>query len=265
MTDEQEHAAKRGPDGLRAVQRAADLLTTLTRYPAGISLADLARATDYPMTTVHRILGVLRQTGLVRETPDGLHALGVGTVVLAGAFLDGVDVRAQARPVLHRLAGESGETVHLGVLAGQLIVYIDKIDSRHPVRMVSRVGGTNPASTTAIGKSILAWSAEDTLAAALEKSAADESEFGKELELVRANGFATDLEGNEPGICCVGAPVFDHSGRPIAALSVSTPTIRFDADRLAEFGAHVRACADEVSRGMGWLGEGVAPALGVWQ
>ncbi|HEX3792742.1 MAG TPA: IclR family transcriptional regulator [Pseudonocardiaceae bacterium] len=259
MTDEQ--AARRGPDGLRAVRRAADLLAVLARYPAGISLADLARTTDYPMTTVHRILGVLRETGLVRETPDGQHALGAGTVVLAGSFLDGLDVRAQARPVLLRLAEESAETCHLGVLAGPLIVYIDKIDSRHPVRMVSRVGGTNPASTTAIGKSILAWSPQaDRLAAAAEGSTVDDSV----LATVRTKGFATDLEGNEPGICCVGAPIFDHAGQPIAALSVSTPTARFAAERVDEFGALVRDRADEVSRGLGWRGEGAGPALGAW-
>ncbi|HWC79826.1 MAG TPA: IclR family transcriptional regulator [Pseudonocardiaceae bacterium] len=252
MTDEQ--AVKRGPDGLRAVQRAADLLTTLAGHPAGISLAELSRVTDYPTSTVHRILGVLRQSGLVRETPDGLHALGVGTVVLAGAFLDGVDLRTQARPVLRGLADETGETVHLGVLAGSLIVYIDKIDSRHPVRMVSRIGGTNPAGRTAIGKAILAFSPD------LESIVDDTAE----LDAVRANGFATDLEGNEPGICCVGAPVFDHDGVPVGALSVSTPTSRFAPDRLFEAGARVLAGAQEVSRSLGWRGNAVSPAAGAW-
>jgi DNA-binding IclR family transcriptional regulator len=259
VTDEH---VKRGPDGLRAVRRAADLLTALTHYPAGISLADLARATDYPLTTVHRILGVLRQAGLVRETPDGRHALGAGTVVLAGAFLAGVDVRAQARPVLERLAEETGETVHLGVLAGPLIVYIDKIDSRHPVRMFSRVGGTGPALTT-IGKAILAWSPAELPVGVLQMSTVDESELRTELDRVRANGFAVDLEGNEPGICCVAAPVFDHAGQPLGALSVSTPTSRFDTGAVAELGPRVRARADEVSREMGWRGDDVEPVLGV--
>lgn len=252
-----EQVARRGPEGLKAVERAAGLLQALARVPGGISLGGLAHETGNSLSTVHRTLAVLRRHQLVRETPEGLHALGVGTVVLAGSFLEGLDLRAEARPVMRRLVGETGETCHLGTLAGALIVYIEKFDSPHPVRMVSRVGGTNPALTTAIGKAILAHSS----AAAVEETVdASRRQLGdivepqvlvNELSRVRALGYSSDLEGNERGICCVGAPVFDHSRRPVAGISVSTPANRFDYDRLDELGRLVRDRADEISRTLG--------------
>ncbi|MQA85560.1 MAG: helix-turn-helix domain-containing protein [Streptosporangiales bacterium] len=252
--------ARRGPEGLRALERATTILRTLAERPAGLSLVDLAKATELPMSTVHRLLGVLRQVDLVRETPAGLHALGPGTVVLAGAFLDGLDLRAEAQPAMRRIVDATGETCHLGVLAAAHIVYLEKIDSPQSVRMVSRVGGTNPALTTAIGRSILAYSPDEVVAETLEASERllvtrmDPERLRHLLESVRRDGYSTDLEDNEVGICCVGAPIFDHLGGVASALSVSAPTVRFDRSRAPELGRLVRAEADTVSRALGWTG-----------
>lgn len=260
-------AGRRGPEGLKAVERAAAILQVLARRPAGVSLVDLARDTSNSPSTVHRTLAVLRQHQLVRETPEGLHALGVTTVVLAGAFLEGLDLRNEARPVMRRLVTETGETCHLGTLASGLIVYIEKFDSPHPVRMVSRVGGTNPALTTAIGKAILAHSpaelVEETIAAAHRQlgMTVDPEVFAAELTQVRTLGYSTDIEGNEPGICCVGAPVLDHTGRPVAGISVSTPANRFDHDRLDELGRLVRDRTREISQALGSTGVRPWPAM----
>ncbi len=255
MADE---AVQRGPTGQRGVERATAVLRLLADHPSGISMSDLAREADLPLTTTHRILGSLRDADLVRETTSGLQALGVGTVILAGAFLDGLDVRAESRPAMHVLAQKTGETCHLGVLASAQIVYLDKVDSLHPVRMVSRVGGTNPALTTAIGQSILAYSTPDVVAAVTVSSqqyygsALNASSLENTLAEVVELGYATDLEINERGICCVGAPIFSHTGEPVAGISVSTPSSRFSREKVAELGALVRAEADKVSHALGW-------------
>ncbi|MFB0833928.1 IclR family transcriptional regulator [Arthrobacter halodurans] len=252
-----EKAAK-GPDGLRAVDRTVTLLLALSRHPEGVSLADLAREAGITLTTAHRILATLRKSGLVRETPSGRQALGVTSLILANAFLDGVDVRSEARPHLTALRDDTNETCHLGVLASSQIVYIDKLDSRQRVRMFSSIGGTGPALTTAIGRAILAHSSgelvERTVQAAAHEhdGSPDLATVLAESERVRGEGYSTDLEENEPGICCVGAPVFDHAGRVIAGLSLSTPTSRFDRAGLADLGRKVRATADAISRAMGY-------------
>lgn len=249
---------RKGPEGLGAVDRAGTILFTLAARPQGIGLAEISRETGITMTTVHRLLATLRKRNLVRETPDGLHALGAATLVLSGAFLDGLDVRSEARPFLVSLRDDTDETCHLGVLASPQIVYIDKIDSTRRVRMVSQVGGTGPAFSTAIGKSFLAYASAEVLDDVLcdtnsrREEQVDAVALGRALAQDRARGFSTDLEENEPGICCVGAPIMDNTGRVVAGLSVSTPFERFNLAGLDQLGANVRAKADEISRALGY-------------
>lgn len=248
----------KGPEGLRAVDRTVTLLLTLSKYPSGISLADIARETGITLTTTHRILSTLRKGGLARETPTGLQALGVTSLVLGNSFLEGVDVRSEAHPILRSLRDETNETCHLGVLASSNIVYIDKLDSHQRVRMFSSIGGTNPALTTAIGRSILAYSSDEvvekTLRAAKNEGVTypSDEELREGFRAVQNSGYSADLEENEPGICCVGAPVFDHNGRPVAGISLSTPTSRFNHDAVDEIGKNVRAKADTISAALGY-------------
>lgn len=239
------------------VERVVQVLMTLAATPGGMSLTDLVRATDIPTTTVHRILATLRSSSLVMETADGRHTMGVGAVVLGRAFLDNVNLRDVARPLMQQLVDETGETCHLGVLASPHMVYIEKVDSPHPVRMHSRVGGVNSAVNTAIGRAILAHLPEtaawDVLEHARETEAiAPDFDFVSLMSTTRSQGFSTDIQMNEMGICCVGAAIFDHSGRVVAGLSISTPASRFQPDGLQALGSLVRAYAGQISVGLGW-------------
>jgi IclR family acetate operon transcriptional repressor len=260
-----ESSSERGGGGLRAVERAVEVLNILAEHPSGLSLADLARTSGVPMTTLHRLVGVLRGASLVGETAAGLYVVGSGTVVLARAFLDGLDLRTAARPGMADVVARTSETCHLGILASVHIVYIEKIDSPHPVRMYSRVGGTNPALTTAIGRAILAHSPPEIVDEVVEGSrrlfgdAVRAEDVHAVLEQVRRNGYSTDLQDNELGICCVGAPVFDHGGRVVAGISLSTPASRFERARLAETGELMQAAAGRISAALGWAGPAAVP------
>ena len=247
--------------GMKALERAVQVLGILVEHPSGLSLSELAKVSGVPITTLHRILVVLRETSLVAETATGTYAVGVGSVVLARAFLDHVDLREVARPVMAQVVEDTKETCHLGVLASVHIVYLDKVDSPYSVRMHSRVGATSPATTTAIGRAILAHSApqvlEDVLAGSrsLFGTAPDPEGFAEALDRVRSSGYSTDLQENEIGICCVAAPIFDHAGRVVAGMSVSAPASRFDADSVPERGAILSRAAALVSTGLGWSGQ----------
>ncbi|WP_422768866.1 IclR family transcriptional regulator [Plantactinospora sp. WMMC1484] len=254
---------ERKPDGLRAVERTVAVLRALAESPAGASLTELVKATEIPATTLHRMLGVLRGTALVRETADGRYALAAGTMTLARSYLDGLDLRQEALAVMRPLSAQTGETCHLGVLALVHIVYIEKIDSPSPVRMHSRVGQTNPALTTAIGRAILAHSPAhvvDEVTEAHRRLSGDPvSRAGIDALLagVRADGYARDIQESELGICCVAAPVFDHAGHVVAGLGISAPATRFDDEAAGRLGPQVRAAAVELSGQLGWSG---APA-----
>jgi IclR family acetate operon transcriptional repressor len=122
-----------------------------------------------------------------------------------------------------------------------------------------------PALTTAIGRAILAHSPRAVVDEVVEGSRRlfDDGVRAEDvhavLDRVRRDGFSTDLQDNELGICCVGAPVFDHGGRVVAGISLSTPASRFDHARLGETGALVQAAAGRISTALGWAGSVAAP------
>ncbi len=251
---------RKGPDGLRALERAMAILFLLAAHPQGMTLADIARDTGITLSTVHRMVGVLKRHRLARETPTGAQALGPASLVLARGFLGGLDFRVEALPVMSELRDQTGEACHLGTLASPHIVYVDKLETVHAVRTSSRIGGTAPAVLTALGRAILAYSPGPAVRSVREATRdllgtdLGEAELFRILEETRERGYSVDFEENERGVDCVGAPIFDDRGDVIAAISVSTPAERFDAARVDELGRLVRDAADRVSRALGHSG-----------
>jgi DNA-binding IclR family transcriptional regulator len=247
--------SKKGP-----LERGLTVLRTLAEEPRGLSLVDLSRRSGIPTSSLYRILSSLREAELVGETESGHYRVGVGALVLSRGFLDGLSLREVALPILRELVDETQETSHLGVLASPHIVYLEKVDSPLPIRMVSQVGGSTPALTTAIGRSILAHEHEAVAAQVIEASRrlfgieVDAAALAAILATAREAGFSTDLQENEIGICCVAAPIFDHHGRVVAAVSVSAPATRFPATQVDERGGLVRAAAARISSSLGWTG-----------
>lgn len=256
----------REPDGRGAAERTVAVLQALAASPSGASLTELAKATGIPNTSLHRILRVLRSGALVKEAADGRYALAAGTVALARSYLDGLDLRREARAVMRPLATESGETCHLGVLALVHVVYIERVDGPSPVRMHSRVGQSDPALTSAIGRVVLAHSAGHVLEEVVEAHTrhtgvpVDRTELDALLTGVRAVGYALDLQETELGGNSVAAPVFDHAGHVTAGLSLSAPATRRDAEAIARLGPRVSAAAQTLSYQLGWPGPGTGRA-----
>jgi IclR family acetate operon transcriptional repressor len=220
---------------IESVDRALRLLQELGRHGSGAMLEELADATGLPKSSVHRTLAALRGRGFAFQQDDGRY--------LAGSELD---VRVMLQPLLLRLRDELNETVHLGVLEGADVVYLDKLESRHPLRLTSTIGGRNPAHCTAVGKAMLAWtySTEAELRAWIARSQplvrrtpssiTDPPALAKEMARIRADGFARDMEESEVGVRCIAAPVFVGTTRPRAAVSISAPRDRMSSARIRE-------------------------------
>ena len=229
----------------------------------GLTLADCAGVLGYSKPTTHRILRTLARRGFLQiDEERGVYTLGVTLLRLGMDFLEQLDLRREALPVLRELAERTGETVHLGVLNGSEVVYIEKVESRQAVRMVSRIGHTMPACSTGVGKAILAFLPPEQLEAALPdvierrtpRTVTSRPELRARFAEIRERGYSTDDVENEEGIRCVGAPVFDHAGAVCAAISVAGPETRVSLERLQELGALVREAALAVSARIGWAG-----------
>jgi len=264
-----EQSERKAPTGeAKALVKGITTLNAIAAEPSGLSLVEVAHAADLPKATAHRLLATLANAGLVRTLGNGRYGLGSHCLVLGEAYLAAIDLRTEALVAMRQLVAETGESCHLGILSDDHIVYIEKLDSPHPIRMYSRVGATNPASTTSLGKAILAFSPEDVLEAVYAHgipqrtpaTVTDVAEARRRLLEIRTQGYAVDDIENEEGIRCVAAPVLDHDGQPVAGISISGPEQRVTRERIHELADAVRAAAEHVSRGLGFRGAFPPPA-----
>jgi DNA-binding IclR family transcriptional regulator len=246
----------------KTVSKALGLLNLVAERP-GLSLTELGRAAGLPTATAHRLLKGLQAEGLLRLDSARRYHLGAGCLTLGARFLEHVDVRLEARPLLEDLVEATGETTHLGIPDGTEILYVDKVDSRHSVRMYSRIGVRSPMHSTAMGKAILAFAdaalLERVIAQGLPRRTPNTITSGAalraQLERVREQRYAIDDIENEDGIRCVAAPVLAGRQHPLAAISVSGPVQRMTDDKLTKIAHAVMQAADEVALRTGYREE----------
>lgn len=250
------------PASVNAAARAFAVLERLSRQRS-IGLEDLAREVKLAKPTVYRFLLTLQELGFARRTDGDQWAITLKLFTVGSRALDHLDLHSAARPIAEALSDDLGETVHMGVLEGDSAVYVLKIESRHTIRMYSRVGRRIPLYCTAIGKVLLAFAKEEEREAALKgvrqlaftpNTLTTRSALQAELERVRDQGFALDDEEHEEGIHCIGAPVFDHTGAIVATVSVSWPSFRYQRSEEGELVGKVKAAAARLSALLGFPG-----------
>ncbi|MFJ3202059.1 IclR family transcriptional regulator [Streptomyces sp. NPDC086989] len=239
----------------QSVERALRIMPLLARGPA--ALGEVAAELGVHKSTALRLLRTLHAHGFVYRQPDGRYRLGAQLFALAAEAVESLDVRTVAHPHLVELNRLTGHTVHLALHQDDEVVYIDKVESRYPVRMYSRIGRPVPLTVAAVAKLLLADLPEDerrSLAERIEyprytaRSTPDAQAFLRELDLVREQGWATDLGGHEESVNCLGAPVHGPDGRVAAALSVSATSVVVTAEGLLELLPVVLSTADAISR-----------------
>ena len=257
--------------GTQTLDRALNVLFQVGAIGSrGLSLAECTAILGYSKPTTSRILRALRARRLLTHDRDrGAYTLGPMTLRLGMDYLESLDLRREALPTMRRLAAETGETIHLSILDGVDVVYIEKVDSPQSVWMFSRIGHAMPAHSTGAGKAILAYLPEEDLRARLPdrleaRTAATISSRDKLVEHlrgVRARGYSTDDMENEDGISCVGAPIFDHTGAVCAGVSIAGPAMRVTPDRFAGLGPLARDAGAEISVMLGYRPDG-GPKVG---
>lgn len=246
-----------------ALSRALDILELFFERES-LSAADITDRLGLPRTTVHELLSTLvgRSYLVPLATQPTRYRLGVRVFQLGGQFAEQVDLVREAQAVAEQVAARCDETVHVAVLEGVDVCYMAKVDSTHPVRMVSAVGRRLPAHCTAVGKVLLAMLPTDEVEARLGRGAAplpaltarsitSATALLEHLAKVRTAGLAyDDCESNE-AVRCVAAPVRDQTGLVVAAMSISVPTVRWNGTRRREWAALVQEGAALLSERLG--------------
>lgn len=238
---------------------AADkTLVVLEALAEHTRVADIAKSTDLPKPTVHRILQTLVRHGFARTDGQGDYTGGPRILSLAGRFLQRLDIADQVRPILRDLQERTGWTVHLALLSGDEAVYVAKLEGTHPYTLASRVGMSLSLHCTSIGKAILATMPDDEVVALVHRTGlpartdhthTDTTALLADLTQVRQRGYAEDHEENEKGVRAVGAAVYDHTGEVLGAISAAT--LAYHEEPIGPRGTQVAKAAAEVSKALG--------------
>ncbi|GAB3301501.1 IclR family transcriptional regulator [Parasphingorhabdus pacifica] len=246
-----------------ALERAFDVLE-LFLDEHELSAPDITAKLGLPRTTVHEIVGTLTARGyLAPAGPDSNRfRLGVRGFQLGSAYAERLDLAREGQLVAAEIADQCHETVHIGLLDGTDVLYVAKVDSTHPVRMVSAVGRRLPAHCTGIGKALLAalphtrideLYANTRLTPMTENSITNRKALLRELDNIATNGgLAREYCESNEAVACVAAPVHDRSGTVIAAVSIAVPILRWNSDVEVELGEFVRQGATALSERLGY-------------
>lgn len=251
---------------IQTVANAFRLLEEFGGTDAELGVTELSNRLDLHKNNVFRLLATLEEQGYVEQCAHTeRYRLGRSCLALGQAFHETRSLVRFARPVLARLAEETKESAHLGVLSGYEVVHLDGERPEQLVATSLRTGQKLAAHCTALGKVLLAGKSAQALAqldkervragklvAHTPATITDREKFFEHLRTVASQGWALDLEECAQGLCCIAAPVHDASGAVIAALSVSAPVFRVSEQRIHdEVMPRVIAAANELSQRMG--------------
>ncbi len=248
---------------VQSVVNALDILDYLASSGNEAGVTELAQFLGTHKSTASRLLATLNARGYVSRNPQsGKYGLGLHLVELSRVKLDQIDLRQLARPYLEELVSSTGETAHLAILDRARVVYVDKVDTPQTLGMRSRIGYRIAVHCTALGKALLAHVPAEELDALLDADSmvrftsntiTDPETFKLHLASVRERGYAIDDEEHEDGIRCIAAPIKDHAGRVVAAISVSGPTFRVTREKADTIGQLVRDAACRLSAASGYV------------
>lgn len=250
---------------MNSVLRAAQILHCFSLENPTHTHSEISKKLGLNKAAVTRLLYSLEKAGLIeRDIESGRYGLTIRLYQIGSVYINLTGIPQAARPALVELTSACEESSHISILRESEIVYIDKVESPRPIRMMSYVGRKLPAYCTGTGKAILAYLGEEYLKEFLRKvrlerrtpnTITKSAEFKAELEKVRRSGYATDNAENEPEVMSVAAPVRDQNGRVVAAVSIAGPVYRMSGDgKMERFVPAVIHAAETISRRLGYSG-----------
>jgi DNA-binding IclR family transcriptional regulator len=250
---------------INSIIRASNILKCLSGGKTHFKISELARHLGLDRSTTYRILLSLESTGFVEKNEKaGTYSLGLAAFEIGNAYLRQTDLIRVSKPIMADLAQKVQETVHLAVLSDTEIVYVDKVDSPRSLGVMSKIGQRAPVYCTALGKTLLAFQPEDEQSRILHKirltpltprTITSKQKLREELGGIRRQGYALDRREIEEDVECIGAPIRNHIGDVIAAISISGPRRKIRAPDEKQFVSLVTETAALISSKMGYRGQ----------
>ena len=247
---------------LQTLSKAGRVLELFSLENPEWGVSQVAKSLEIPKSGAHALLSTLADQGMLRRTDKARYRLGWRVMAMNQILLETTDFRPEARRMMEYLVSRFGETVHLAALESGQVIYVDKTQGTRAVRVeVTGMGVKLPAHGSGVGKALLAcrpWGEvlkiieNQGMAALTPKTITTLDEFQEELQTVRKQGYAFDLEETVPELCCVAAPIRDRTGEVVAAISFSVPAYRFELGKERYVAAIVQS-ARAVSESVGYF------------
>lgn len=247
---------------LQTVDRALAILELLAAHPDGLRPVDVASAMGLNKVTTHRLLATLLARDFVERREDsGRYLIGLRLIEISSLRLNNLELKTEAQPWLRQLVNQTGQPVHLAIYDHGEIVYIDKMETIHSIRMYSQIGKRSPVFCTALGKVLLAALPDEEVLAVLKQlnlqaftptTLTDPQLILTEIRSVRTLGYALDRQEHELGVFCVAAPIHDYRGQVIAAVSTAGSRQDFLTDPDSDMIRWLRDAAAAISHRLGY-------------
>jgi DNA-binding IclR family transcriptional regulator len=238
------------------VLKAVAVLSHVASASGPVTLAELSIAAGLPKPTAHRLAGLLEKAGLISKDPlTRRYVVGASLIDLGFNALRNAPPHRERRRLLEHLSAKLAESINLAVLAGDEVVYLDRVECSWPLRTDFRPGTRVPVHCTANGKLLLAHAPPSIrarllrptmLEARTHRTRTSVDQLAEELARIRRQGYSEDDEEFVAGVCCLAVPIRDRKGRVIAGLAVSAPSARFTLDRARAHLDDLRAAAEAI-------------------
>lgn len=251
-------APSRRSSEVSSVRKALELLGSFSPQRTSWPLSELARRLQIPKSTAHNLLRTLQSLDFVRQNHETrTYQLGPRAMELGLVFASNSDMLSRARTAMNRLAEKTGETVKIGILSNDQVLIVAAVESGHQLHTRGDLGTRWPLHSSSLGKAILSTLPAEELAEILEHKGAPRftkntittlEEMELEVGRIRARGYAVDQQENEPGVCCVAAPITDTLQGVAGAIGISGPCVRIRDKTIAELGRQVIAASEMIAR-----------------
>jgi len=235
------------------------LLEALARSPRERGVSDLARELGLAKSNIHRLLSTLQALGYVQQLANTGYEPTSKLWELGALVRSRLDVTKVSHGPMASLQVATGESVHLSIMDGYEVVYVDKLEGTHPIKAYTTIGGRAPVWCVATGKAILA-SAEDVVVEGIasrlvrhtERTICDRDTLLAELKAIRRNGYAVNQGEWRDGVAGIAAPIRDAAGLVVAAVGISGPATRFRQKDIRSGATKVMEAAAAISAALGY-------------
>ena len=248
---------------LQTVKNAARILNLFTIERMEWRLSEISNELDLDISHVKRLINTLVQENFLKKRGKK-YSLGLSVLNLSGIVNFHLNIHLEARPILLPLVEQFGIAIHLGILEGTDVIYLDKLESNHPIMMDSQIGKPHPAYYMGCGKALLSFQTEDCLEEILQeieqqgliKSASntvtDLNELRRQLTEIRKTGYAISVDEFQEGLASIAAPIYSHNGEVIAAVGITGSSKKLCGDQIDIYISNIVKAAKEISKKLGF-------------